>query len=1671
MRKVDENRAQNYIKKHRGNRRWMAFALCVSIFTGTVTLYLLNKPATAMTEDGAKQVGLVLETADDDFEMGLIEQMNADKAAAQEDTQVTESSDEIVTLDVSELGSEDAATETSKTWEEIIEVIPEDETGADASISASSEDASDASSYVSSDEESTDASTNASSEEGKIVKKINAEDVKDVVLTARFIDAQGQEIADSYEYLIESEDGKADLTKEAKEIEKYFYLNATIDSKKVVSLEKKTAKAELITDDQEDLDENAQTDTAAAFSVSTDEEETLEDSLTYTYYVAKTSDGQEIEIEEDTDLVFNYVAGNTKEEFVYQNDEVTVTVKLSKPGILPEGAELSVKTLDKETEGYNYAAYIDALNENANKIAAANGAAEAIEYTDNNTVLFDIAFMYEDIEYEPKDGSVSVSISFNNKQLSDGLGTENSDEVALVHLPVAEEIMQELDATSDATDITSSDISVEIFKEAEVELLDNKDVVSFETESFSVYAAIKYTDDGRSWVGNQEYRAKEIIKGLGDATYFGVVADTYNGGNNHSEANIAVREITNIQNFTIGISTKVFYSLDEYKITVYKVVDGSPKEATFKFAMYSDPDGKNRIPGTEFSITTDANGKGQYTADYGELLKTGKYPRLYVFELNENDEAVMEGGLAGKYEVSYGGNSAEAPSDTVGSFADNYVETVGLGSYTAEYVLQKVDGATIYYPTSGNSYVGVTYHQNQVYGRKADGTYGWTNYVYTEYTGKVMPVSASGMRNTAGELSKNLVYAANYADVEVVNIVATKEYGDLQTDLSTIYFKDAKDPNNYAVNTGFKLDENKLIVINVDLTGTKNYTLNKFTYNGEGTGDWSQAANHVVINLVEKDSSGNYVPFKGTVNTDILSGTLIAPDATINVYGSYSGTIIANRVNKYCEIHKMDLRSYLDSSATFEITNKGLENHPFEIVAYKYVDNQEPDPNQVFSFTLRYYQAWADHWATIDSNIQNVGDTIKYTVTNPADSPFYMLYGADQVYYFLLTENDTSKDYEKDESGILVKVKFYPKKNASDVVEKEIEEICYYRLSKDEVSNAIKGNPSGYANNAHRMNAQNESKIGHPSGKEAFYNISKNATMLRIHKMVVNDFGSGFVRDATGTALLSNVKFRITNNETQDYIVFTGFTGRANSKGVATEYDGKTHQETGKKYDVTYNQSAQWTIEGLKAGTYTVDEVADGLTFTYDPNTNTSTVIDNEHHLYRVTKYDVTIDGDANSSSYGTGGNNLRKVFSRDLYGKRDEAPSDVKVGSGAIQTVQVCNYYSIPVGPIQVTKNFSGGKWPEGQSFTFNIEGYGYISYNSEGQEIDTAVLGAQPMPERTEVSVSSANAQFDATTGQYTAIVDFGSIPFKYEGWYYYKITEQNTGVNGVKYDSTTYYLKVHVTKKYTQFNKTYKYSNMTLPESYHNPTGNSEETVTVVEDFWYLGADITYATDGSFTNQVGQCELYLGIGPDTSLQFLNDFGQIWTIGALKDIAFNNSLVGNLTVSKQWLDQDGNENSASHTSLTLYIWQRVVGTKKWKLYEGTTIQLSATNNWTQTVENLPLTDEKGRQYEYCVKEPDEYLSTFHVTYTYQGVAVDGNAQKKIKVGSDSQRDTGYVMNLGNDNSYGSVTITNKAISTYALPSTGGVGTIPFATSGILMITLAFIGMLLVNKRKKTII
>ena len=312
--------------------------------------------------------------------------------------------------------------------------------------------------------------------------------------------------------------------------------------------------------------------------------------------------------------------------------------------------------------------------------------------------------------------------------------------------------------------------------------------------------------------------------------------------------------------------------------------------------------------------------------------------------------------------------------------------------------------------------------------------------------------------------------------------------------------------------------------------------------------------------------------------------------------------------------------------------------------------------------------------------------------------------------------------------------------------------------------------------------------------------------------------------------------------------------------------------------------------------------------------------------------------------------------------------------------------------------------------------------------------------------MTVSGADAVRN-DDGTYTAVAQFASIPYRYEGDYYYKITEVNTGIDGIKYDETVYYVKVTVSKKWTWFNKTYSYENMTHPAKYTKDT-------TLKEHFYYLGADVTYAADENFNDVLAICSLTLNSQPDTSLLYRNQFIADYSLGSVYDVDFNNTLTGNLTVSKVWVDAQGSNIADKRTSLTLDVWQRTADTA-WVVYN--TIQLSTSNNWTQTINNLPIYDEHGNLYQYSVKESDQYLGTYQVAYTYNGITVNANAQGDIKVGEDTVKDTGYVMNLGADGkSYGEVVITNESVYVNTLPSTGGIGTTPFAAVGLVLIVLA---------------
>ena len=1844
MRKADENRAENYIKKHKNNRRWLAFALCVALFTGTVTLYMLNKPATAMTEDGASSIGIVLETADDEFESGLIEQTYAN--ASDSDREESAESVDVITLDVSQLESGDSGDiEDIKSWEDMIEEVLPDESASEGSEAASSEDSSDEdASDASSDDSADAASSNGSTSEKKtVVKKIIVEnsyyeDVEDVVITARFVDTEGEEIADSAEFTMsEDSDYTTDLTDAYSEIDDYYYKNATIDGKTVTRITQQTGQAELITeevekeievevdksediesvedetDEDSDKEDSESADSASAYSASTDDEEDeLLDPKTFIYYVATDSDGNEIEILEDTEIIFNYIKKNTKNTFTYSGDDVTVTVKLSDPGVLPEGVELSVTTLDKDTEGYNYDAYIEALNNSADEIAQANGNEVSEQYDENNTVLFDIAFILDGIEYEPGYGTVSVSIKFADKQISSGLDTENSDEVAIVHLSVDSDIMQDVATTSEATDIDSSNVTVEVLTDSEVELGNSTDVITFETRSFSVYGAIK-TSSTTTWTGGQEYSAKEIVSWLGDATYFGAVSTDYDGKNNHSEANIAVVNISNIQNFTIGNSTTVYTVIDEYYVTVNKVVTGSSGEGTYYFALFSDEDGTSKISGSEFSITTDSEGVGSYTFDVSSYLKTGSYSRLYVYELDASGgNAVLNEGSFDTYTVTYDADELSGSSDLVSYFSDNYIENIG--SNNAADLLQKVSGATIYYKTSDDSYVGVQYTGS--------------GYTTTDYEGN-FPVSVSSMLSDAKVASSKLAYATTYDDVEVVNLVGTSN-GYLQADLTSKYFKSSS--ANYAVNTGFTIGGDTLLVINIDLTGVSSYTLDKFTVNKIGTGDWSEIANQIILNPVQLDSNGNYVPYTGTLYTDIMSGTLIAPDAEVTMYGSYSGTVIASSIIKQCEIHKITVRRFLDEQGSVYVTNTSAA---LEFQLYKYINGSDPG-NETFNFTIKRLKddmtGWSngkfDSSTTDHTALTNDGNSIYYSF-----DPAYWSMTEGNTYYFRVTEDSLSSDsaYAKDDSQIYIKVEYTgsaatttityyrlgqddenfdywvsllntasSNKDSSTIKTVLVDGVCddsdrivtgtevsfnntcvagkvslsllkyldnedpgdeefsftvqlvkpsgtydrsnkeygtlvtldsavandgknitfsYEYTTQDIYSNSlifviyendITGDSSitkddnyiiarvvnlgednqttyyylcdydtdggkdiidritGTKASANLANAiwaytKNNSAIS-DSSQIAFYNTSNG--YLRIHKMVVNDFGSYIVRDSENNSILNNVEFTATNMDTGAVIWFKGFTASiSSSDSIQTAYEYVDGQLTGTTYTVYYNDNAQWTIEGIPSGTYTVREVADNYTFVYDPATDTSSPIDSIYS--RVTKYGLTIDTNG-ATQYNVGGDNYRKTFSVDVSSITTlyDDPNDIKVkvtyDYDDTPTVQIANYYSNPMAPIMVTKQLTGGTWDSDTAFTFTIESYGTPTNTvlSDGTPVSVA---SSPLPSETSVTVYG-----DGTTSAQKIFL--GEINYIYEGTYYYKVTEEQGSIDGIKYDSTVYYIKVEVSKYHTTFKKKYSYSKQ-VNYSYDDVTSDGL-VYRYNEDFYYLGANVTYYKNDpttSYSSKIVQTtEVRLKTDPNTSgttyygdyiISYSDDFNAV----------FINKYTGSLIVKKVWVNASGGDDSANHSTLNLTIWQRVVGTDTWSEYG--TITLTQDSDWTMEVTGLPLSDTDGNDYEYSVKEADEYLSICHVTYTYEGAStatVDGNAQSMITVDDNSVRDTGYVISLVSDSKvdYGTVTITNKLINTNVMPSTGGSGTIPFAAAGAGLILLAFVGLYVSNRR-----
>ena len=167
---------------------------------------------------------------------------------------------------------------------------------------------------------------------------------------------------------------------------------------------------------------------------------------------------------------------NRKTIYIAFGKGVKVTATLEDANAVPDDARLRVTEIDDDEM---YAAYLEAMDE----------AEPEIEHTKDNTVLRDISFIMKDedgeeIEYEPTEGSVKITIEYLENHLQDWFGVEDAAEVKTYHLPLADGGKAEGEKTIDVQTVKASDINVQ---ELDSDVKTEK-TVEVEVDSFSMFA-------------------------------------------------------------------------------------------------------------------------------------------------------------------------------------------------------------------------------------------------------------------------------------------------------------------------------------------------------------------------------------------------------------------------------------------------------------------------------------------------------------------------------------------------------------------------------------------------------------------------------------------------------------------------------------------------------------------------------------------------------------------------------------------------------------------------------------------------------------------------------------------------------------------------------------------------------------------------------------------------------------------------------------------------------------------------------------------------------------------------------------------------------------------------------------------------------------------------------
>ena len=691
----------------------------------------------------------------------------------------------------------------------------------------------------------------------------------------------------------------------------------------------------------------------------------------------------------------------TKDQFQYENDEVKVTATLSSEGAIPADAEFKVTKVTAATAGYNYDAYMQALNNNAEAISPEQKTTDTNEvYNDKNTLLYDVAFLVDEDKLEKKDES---QISEKDENIS---GSENQ-----------EDSFTELDSNESENDDFSSETANALAEDSK--------------QDETTQSVNDVIDDGES-------QTKEKVEYQPAA---GTVTIKFEFKNKQLTQELDIKDIDQVEIIHLPLVEEVrdsvnttadatAISAEDVKVEPVNGASVSGDNANFELTNLSI---------VALTSSNVVNGKLQIDSgpdvDFKQVLGNAVYYGIVANQITK--KAHMDSNFATK------------------SLTINGNENVTTGAYT------KTGGVYVVASTMGSGILSMDGEQNILWCTEDNKNRFEVTGTIETYSQSTLEKYVDTL---IAYVSKQTTMMAGYNsyDVTTINInnqsfENKKEIDITQCAPGTYYFdmtnfghnqwnsSDDKTKGYFPDDLKIKKKENQTIVFNYP--SSKEVILKRFSLTNDEK-EISSANSSSEVDLLCRSIIFN-MPEATTLRLDsATAGIFLAPKATLETLGgTSSGWIVANSFTNnggewHCVYQEMPKPENID---------KPMEQM-FKVS--KLLDGKEPDTSQKFTFKMEQIGTVPQGSTKIeDINVTNNGSNIDFGK---------IVYTVAGDYYYKITETgkseSTSGNYNFDQTSYIAKVSVAVNSsvNGNITTNEYSSTITYYRGA--EVTDCIENN-------------------------------------------------------------------------------------------------------------------------------------------------------------------------------------------------------------------------------------------------------------------------------------------------------------------------------------------------------------------------------------------------------------------------------------------------------------------------------------------------------------------------------------------------------------------------------------------------------------------------------------